>query len=506
MTSIPADPSMVLGNYVEPERIAHLMKVANALAPEEAANDKLQELILTNYRFKMIKGNLSNINAPEKAVERLETKLGELRLKMAEAAVNLATQSMLCQDAVEELETTFGQTTISSKPESPLDYGNIAVKKFPLASDTMKFDVQFFKMNTNKEETGTTSKSNSEEHGLNIANYVEATSSTEASTTNSGGGPQGSSIETLVSNQATKHVIDGTIVITANCTHRMADIIAPVTMDPMKLLTAWNDQFEKDYLDTDPKMMFDCALEKSESSQENKGNKLHLLTGCTRGSSFVGMVHILKTEASSSKQASEAKAEQLAQILASNQVMEAEMGNFGVGSNFAKEAGELLSSSEITSHCTLVTRGVIPDISANTMKSSILSLNPNPQQIMERLNVMSEAANAPLKPSQEGSAEQARTQQQTKRVARDYIQQMGQELSRHDDEVNQVFDTTTLMTAFTNYVKKCEEGGVGVPVNFYLKEIDKCMVAREYIKKFYPNGAQTQETLRSGILGQAPAK
>mmetsp|Transcript_24973 Transcript_24973/g.28465 ORF Transcript_24973/g.28465 Transcript_24973/m.28465 type:complete len:497 (+) Transcript_24973:257-1747(+) len=493
MTSIPADPSMVLGNYVEPERILHLLKIARALAPEELANDKLQQLILTNYRFKMIKGNLANINAPEDALTKLETKMVELRFKMAEAACDLAIKSMECQDAVEALETEFGQTTISSKPESPLDYGNIAVKKFPLASDTMKFDVQFFKMNKNEEDSDT--------HATSIASYVKGAGQ-DGENANFSSGGIGDSVETLVSNQTSKHVIDGTIVITANCNHRMADIIAPVTMDPMKLLTAWNDQFGKDYLDTDPQAMFDCALEKTEG---NKENKLHLLTGCTRGSSFVGMVHILQTEETSSESESEAKAEQLASILASNQAMEAEMGNFGVGSNFAKEAAELLSSSEITSHCTLCTRGVIPDISANTMKSSILSLNPNPQQIMERLSVMTEAANAPLKPSQEGSAEQARTQQQTKRAGREYIQQMGQELSNHDDEVNQVFDTQTLMTAFTNYVKKCEEGGVGVPVNFYLKEIDKCMVAREYIKKFYPNGAQTQANLRSGILGQAPA-
>merc|ERR1712172_311202 len=128
---------------------------------------------------------------------------------------------------------------------------------------------------------------------------------------------------------------------------------------------------------------------------------------------------------------------------------EAAMGNFGVGQNFAKEAAELLSSSDITSHCTLTTRGVIPDISANTMKSSLMALNPNPQEIMERIGVQQTVTSGTVE------TERARGEMQARTQSGDYIKSMGKELGKLDDANNQAFDTQTLMTAFTDYIAKC---------------------------------------------------
>merc|ERR1711971_1409021 len=125
-----------------------------------------------------------------------------------------------------------------------------------------------------------------------------------------------------------------------------------------------------------------------------------------------------------------------------------------------------------------------------------MALNPNPQEIMERIGVQQTVTSGTVE------TERARGEMQARTQSGDYIKSMGKELGKLDDANNQAFDTQTLMTAFTDYIAKCEAGGVGVPVNFYLKEIDKKMVAREYIKKFYPNGGQTMEDVRSGILGQ----
>jgi len=494
MTSIPADPSMVLGNYVDPEKIKHLMKIAQAQQPEETANDRLQELILASYRFKMIKDNLSSMNCPTKAMDKLEVNIQKLMSEMAEAAVDLATAAMTCADKVEELEEQFGQTAISYVAESPLDYALVDVKKFALSSDTMKFDVQYFKTDTNNEDT--------DSHAKNVSSYVQQNKANTGVTGPTQNAASGTSIQSLVSNHTTNHVIEGTIVITANCTHRMADMITPVIMEPMKLLNSWNSTFADDYLDTDVTVMFDVATEKTKS--KNPGNKLNLLTGCTRGSSFVGMVHILQTDKTTQTGSNEVVAAEMAKKLQTNLITEAAMGNFGVGSNYANEVQSLLGTSNIQSHCTLTTMGVIADIASNTYSTNMMQLNPDPKKIMTNLTAMTESAAGRIKPSAAGDAATARSEQQAKQMHSSYQSSMATTLTKIDTQADQVFDTNSLMTAFTNYVQKCEAGGVGVPINFYIKEIDKAMVAKEYIKKFYPNGAQTMEDNRRGLLGQTP--
>ena len=43
------------------------------------------------------------------------------------------------------------------------------------------------------------------------------------------------------------------------------------------------------------------------------------------------------------------------------------------------------------------------------------------------------------------------------------------------------------MTAFDDYTKKAESGDLsGVPINYYVRHIDKPMIAKAWLKKFSP--------------------
>ena len=59
MTSIPFDPGLVLGNIVEMTRIAELEEVAELQEPINVANDKLNSLILSQYKMYEEKGMFS---------------------------------------------------------------------------------------------------------------------------------------------------------------------------------------------------------------------------------------------------------------------------------------------------------------------------------------------------------------------------------------------------------------------------------------------------------------
>ena len=76
---------------------------------------------------------------------------------------------------------------------------------------------------------------------------------------------------------------------------KMATELAPFIMDPEKAIDAWNQTYPSDTIPSDPTAM--AAL----INVDNK-NKLHILSGKTIGSSFVGLVHFEQHENTNSSQ------------------------------------------------------------------------------------------------------------------------------------------------------------------------------------------------------------
>eukprot|EP00547_Thalassionema_nitzschioides_P007283 CAMPEP_0194221022 /NCGR_PEP_ID=MMETSP0156-20130528/29729_1 /TAXON_ID=33649 /ORGANISM="Thalassionema nitzschioides, Strain L26-B" /LENGTH=52 /DNA_ID=CAMNT_0038951295 /DNA_START=81 /DNA_END=235 /DNA_ORIENTATION=+ len=52
MTSIPADPSLVLGNIVQPWHIIQLQAIAKLQDPVDLATDRLNNLTMSNYKIR----------------------------------------------------------------------------------------------------------------------------------------------------------------------------------------------------------------------------------------------------------------------------------------------------------------------------------------------------------------------------------------------------------------------------------------------------------------------
>mmetsp|Transcript_33442 Transcript_33442/g.36981 ORF Transcript_33442/g.36981 Transcript_33442/m.36981 type:complete len:510 (+) Transcript_33442:149-1678(+) len=499
MTTIPADPSLVLGTLVDVERIKHLQEIAEAQKPEIIANEKLQRLLLTRYRLEAMTTELREMKKNGRKtdiISRIETELRNLNHQVTSAALEVAIKTMECYERVEELEDEFGQRIIYSTAESPLEFSLSPVKTYPFSSDTMKFDVQYFRIEDNNEMA-------SSNHANRVSSYLRTTIDNNTSNTDG----IGLAATNMIQNQMTNHNIDGTIVISAFCNHRQADIISPLILDARKLLAAWNQTFPDDYLDPDPKSMFDAGLKEEDERNDIKSNKLHLLTGCTRASSFVGFAHVLKVE----------RTESDAQIVNTNMNLLTEkaneelyknslIGHSGFSNGFSTQIQDIMSSSKVSVHCNVITQGVISDISSNIMNTMIKEFQPNPKDIMRNLSAIeaqnSSAISDGTSSNNQVSVEKVRNVQRFNQLNSSYLKEMGNVLSDLETKNNQIVDLNSLMTAFTNYIQRVtsENNSCGIPVNFFVKYITKGDVAREYIRKYFPYGYDLKK--RGAIEGQ----
>jgi len=212
------------------------------------------------------------------------------------AASDLASATVTAQAAIKaatgvDEKGEDSQSQIGDSVESPIDYNASEIKKLPLSSDSMVLDAQYFRSEVNQDGSSTSSNS--------IASYVNAQCS----------GFLSPSVSTKVAGQAKDvsisqhkhHDVEGTIVITANCTHKQAQVFAPYVMDVDKAVRSWNAMFKDDPIVVDDRKSLEAAI-KSDGSKT--ANVMNLLSGATYGSSFVGLVHILKREQTDSTQSS----------------------------------------------------------------------------------------------------------------------------------------------------------------------------------------------------------
>jgi hypothetical protein len=295
-----------------------------------------------------------------------------------------------------------------------------------------------------------------------------------------------SSVKKTVLNQTSQHNIEGTLVITASCTHKQTDLFAPFVMDPEKAVYAWNWMFPDDQIQTTrPETLVQAIENVSANGTDDQKKFLSLLSGQTIGSSFVGMVHILRTEKTDSTQTSSASASKFASEFEWGGFFASGKGAFGVDSDFSNNIKNMLSTNDITSHCSLVTMGIIPSLKSNVLETSISQMKPNATEVMGQLSAIQGATDTDIN-SVSSEASKAKVGQQFMELNNSYIKEVVSNVTQSDKEANKIIDVNSLMTAFDDYVQKAEAGKSGVPINFFVRHIDKPMIAKAWLKKFSP--------------------
>jgi hypothetical protein len=466
--SIPYDPSLTLGNVVSNSKLKALIELSKLQQPidelEYAMNSSIELLRsldrtsaeLTNLGI----GNSSELDAARKTAEETVKKSAqEYATKRAENLPEIA-------------KRRGALSAISTSVESPIDYNKTQIKKMPLSSDSLRMNAQYFASEQQKDGSNTGIKQAKAFVGA-MTSFLGTKRSAELTT----------AVGTQMTTQEQTNVLEGTLIITVTCTHKDAVLLAPFVLDVDKAIRVWNSLCDEGDIPKDKYLNINELQKFAEEEGTKDEEKLSLLSGVTYGSSFIGMVHILKsTSSKSSQNISTVAASMQAQMETGNWFSSAS-GGFGIDASFANDVKSLLSSQSLTSTVSIITMGSIPVIKSNEIQMGVQKFADfDPAKMMEKLAVAANATNSEQASVAE-QAQAARTGGQMLAIRDAEIKSVVTGLAPIDERKNKVLDTDTLMTAFEDYVDKALAGNLGVPINFYLKSITRVQLAQMWVAK-----------------------
>jgi len=490
MQSIPFDPALVLGNLVDETILSAVLDISKAAAPADAAQEQLNSLILARRSLNMTIHELTGLGVDPADVIKNSADLDK---QLKDAAVAYAKAIVQSQKDILAAKGKRAAIPVNVENESPIDYNRTGIKQMPLSADSLKMDAQYFSLDENQEGASNTVAT--------IKDYVSATTSFLGTSRSI---EATSAVGAQLSSQYQNHDIAGTLVITAGCTHKDAVLLAPFVVDPDKAIRVWNMVFPDDQISTDNPSQLISSVMKA-AGDPSKQKSLKLISGATYGSSFVGMVHVLRTESTTSSQQMYSTAASLQATLTAGAWFAKADGGFGVSESFANDVKRLLSLQQISSHCGLVTMGVIPSIVSNTVILGVKEFKDfDADSMMSKLALLNNAT-ASDQQTVASDADAARTGGQMAALLATNVNSVMTGLSNLDDQSNRMIDINTLMTSFEDYVNKAIAGSVGVPINYYIKTLPKAALAHLWVSKYYPQYLAISED-DSGRGGPAPAK
>jgi len=488
-STIPYDPALALGNLVSRERLDVLEKIAAAQAPADAAEDTLNSLIATKNSLDMTSQELAGMGIDTTDLDSEREQFGKT---VADAAKAYATAKIKAIKDSQPLRATM--SGISDSIESPIDYNRTQIKQMPLSSDGLRMNVQYFSLDANTQNSGT--------HASNISKFISgqvgylgSTFSSAATTASAG----------QVHSQVQNHSISGTLVIAITCTHKDAVLLAPMIIDVDKGIRAFNAYYPDAMIKTDSLSSI-SNIAKQAGTKEEKA--LTILSGATMGSCFIGMVHILNKAETRSSEAMESVASSLQTQMNVGGWFENASGGFGVSKSFSDDAKALLSTQNISSHCTLTTVGSIPSIKSNQVKMGVREFSDSDGSASMTALLKLQGVTQSDQTSVASSAEAARTGQSLVAMKSGQMESALSALKDIDDGANKLIDINSMMDALDDYVQKCLDGKIGAPITYYLKQITASQLAQGWMAKYYPGKYRSisiDDSTPSGTAGAAAA-
>lgn len=466
-STIPYDPSIVLGNIVDTAKLDQLTRIAQMQAPIDAAENNMNTLISLKRSIDTTIKELANMNID---THELSQKSSEINKEISDAAMAYAEAKLTGKVEIQKIQA---EPIVSKNWESPLDYNRTEIKKMPLSSDSMNMNVQYFSFDRNNQSSKTQSQSVGEFISSEFK-FLGDEFSDQAS----------KAAQSQINSQYSRHDISGTLVIAVSCTHKDAALLAPCVIDTDKAIRVWNQMFREDMLKVDDPMNIISTAANANTPNENA---LTIVSGATYGSSFVGMVHILNTQKTTSSEEMRSTMESIqAQLKVKSWFMDAS-GGFGLSDQFSQDIKNLLSTQEISSHCTLTTHGSIASIKSNQVKMAVKEFSSfDGKSAMNDLAGLQNAV-ASDKDSIDNSAEKARLGQEMVTLKNAQIKGVLSGLNEIDDGNNKIIDINSMMTALDDYIEKAMNGQIGMPINYYLKPITKSQLAQMWVDKYFPN-------------------
>lgn len=476
-SSIPySHPSLVLGNIVSPLILGKLRQISVLQARIDAAQDKMNAYISMKRSLDMTVNELLGMNVDISAVT---AKAQDLDKFIAQAAADYTATRLSAETDLQALKEQIGETATDDNIESPLDYDRTGIRKMPLAADSLKFDAQYFSYDENEED-------NPLGVAASIENYIRESTAPLGERTAAG---VSSTAAAQISLQRKNHELAGTLVITASCTHRQAILLSPFVLDVDKAVSVWNSlgANKNNVIDvTDPTGLHRTLVQEN----DDPGTGMSILSGVTCGSSFVGMVHVLKQDSTGNSGPSlSAIAAGLQERFKVGSWFEESSGGFGVDPSFSNDIKNLLSAQRITSHINLVIMGVVPSIRSNLVEMGVKTFaETDPAKIAASLSALANTTSAENNTVDQAAAA-AKTGARAIAMQSASIQSVMTGLGKIDQAGNQVMDINTMMNAFEDYLEEVKKGDAGVPITFQIKNISRKELAQLWLNKYYPQNS-----------------
>jgi hypothetical protein len=467
--SIPYDPSLQLTNIVDDDKLKILKEIGVESAKIDAAEDTLNAAVLTLRSFQMTLAEMADMGIDTKD---LSGKIDDAKKAVQAAAKDVVDKRIAGYEAINQKRV--GLATVGKSFESPVDYNKTQIKKMPLSIDSLKLDAQYFSFDANDQDAQSTMSS--------LKAFVSASTSVLGAKKS---GEISTAASMQVANQHANHSLEGTLVIVASCNHKDAALLAPFVLDVDKAIRVWNQMQDEDTkrIKTNSVASMQTIAEKQETAEEPT---INIVSGATYGSSFVGMVHVLKVDETSSSQNMITAAASLQAQMETGGWFSSMSGGFGVDSQFANDVKRMLSTQNITSHVSVITMGTIPSIKSNEVQIGVKTFADfDPVKMMDNLATLANATATEQKSVQQG-AQAARTGQQMVEIQATNIKSAVLGLGEIDDGKNKMLDINTLMTALEDYIAKALSGDIGVPVMYYLKPITASQLAQMWVAKYFP--------------------
>lgn len=337
-TSIPYDPSLVLGNVVHPEKMNLLEKISALQAPLDAAEANLNSLKSLKRSIDCTVRELLEMGTDTTELQRE----GEsVKQEIIKAAVEYAKTKVRTTREIQKLRATI--QSIHCDIESPVDYNRSELKSLPISNNSMQMNVQYF-------------HSSSVDCELNFLGEHNALQMLQA-------------VQQQINMQSTSHNIAGTLIISIGCTHPKGSVYDPLIIDADKALKAWNCLYPDDCISTSSLAQL---LEDIHKESTPDARTLSILSGVTCASCLVAIVYILNDTSTISVDSMSTLASQIQEKIDVGAWMSPMNGEFGVSSSFATDVKNMLSTQNIQSHCSLVTMGIIPTVQPDIPQSSVI--------------------------------------------------------------------------------------------------------------------------------------
>jgi hypothetical protein len=468
-TSIPYDPSLVLGSLVDQEKLGVLLEIVATQATVDAAQERLHLHIQEKRSLDMIKRELIDMNI-DSAI--LDASLEKISQEILEAAQEVATAQIAAGPKITALKKKMHavKDLVSEHLESPIDYTQTTIKRMPLAAESLKMDAQYFAFSENKQSADDSTLESIGALVKDSAEFLGAKRSREIN----------KNVQTQVAMQREKHSVSGVLVLTASCTHKNVTLLEPCVLDPDKALAAWNRLFTAEKINTqDLAALAKMVLEATISDKHS----LNLLSGAAYGSSFVGMAYTLKEDSASlSDQEAERIGNKLG-LLAGVQ----EASGLELDTSVVNEVASALTTQKVASHVSCITMGAIPKFQSQAAEKTAQEIIQfDAEKMQKELAAFANATESAQKTAATNTAE-ASIKRKIMQFQGAKIQNVMSGLLGADERKNKRLDINSLMTAFDNYITCINtEGQVGIPISYYVKSISKAQIIRLWLDKYYP--------------------